>query len=66
MIELTTAVEKTVLNSDFSETVIPAGSVGQLINIIIENGKVEFLLDFDFVEYGIGEWYEVSEVEEKC
>lgn len=65
MIELTTAVEKTVLNSDFSETTIPAGITGQLIDIIIEDGKVLFLLDFDFEEFGVGEWYEVSEVEEQ-
>lgn len=64
MIELTTAVEKTDLNPDFSKTIIPAGSVGELIDIIIENGKVLFLLDFE--EFSTYEWYEIEEVEEKC
>lgn len=64
MIKLTTAIEKTDLNPDFSETIIPVGSVGELIDIIIEDGKVLFLLDFE--EFSIYEWYEVSEVEEKC
>lgn len=33
-------------------------------DIIIEDGKASFLLDFD--EYDCIEWYEIAELEEKC
>lgn len=33
-----------------------------MIGVIIKNGKISFLLEFE--EYGISEWYESNEVED--
>ena len=62
-IMLTTACEKKVKNGDLSDTIIPAGTAGSVIDIIIENGEVQFLLEFGDLE--TIEWYSVNEVEEK-
>ena len=56
-IKLTTAVNRIVGESNL----IPKGTTGTLIDIIIENGEVRFLLEFDSTI----EWYDVNEVEER-
>lgn len=62
-ITLVTAVDKTI--NDLTENIhIPAGSVGHVLDVIIEDGKVSFLLDFE--DLGFYEWFDVNEVEEKC
>lgn len=61
--KLTTKIEQIIVNSDFSEIKIPAGTEGEVIDIIIENGEARFLLDF--TEFGICEWYDALEVEDK-
>lgn len=58
-IELTLA--KDHIDSADLETIIPAGTSASLLNIIIEGGKVSFLLEF---ETGI-EWVDLDEVEER-
>lgn len=63
-IKIVTACNKEVVNPDFTNTIIPKGSIGTLIDVSIENGEVLFLLDFD-EETGY-EWYSIDEVEEKC
>lgn len=60
---LTTKIEQMILNPDFSEIRIPAGTEGEVIDIIIEDGKARFLLDFS--EYETSEWFDSSEVEDK-
>lgn len=61
-IMLTTACEqKVVIN--MSDIIIPAGTAGRVIDIIIEDGKVQFLLEF--ADLDVIEWYSVDEVEEK-
>lgn len=59
-IKLRTKVTKELSEPNIT---IPAGSNGKLLDVIIENGKVSFLLDF--TELGVFEWYETSELEEK-
>lgn len=56
---------KTKVEKELSEPniTIPVGSTGKLLDVIIENGKVGFLLDF--AEFGTFEWYDVSELEDK-
>ena len=61
--KLTTKIEQIIVNPDFSEIKIPAGTEGEVIDIIIENGEARFLLDF--AEFGTYEWYDVSELEDK-
>lgn len=62
-IKLITAVDKEIM---LDETVIiPKGSEGTIINVMIESGEVSFLLEFDFISDGIIEWYDVNEVEER-
>lgn len=56
-IKLITAVNKEVDELNL----IPKGTEGTLIDIIIENGEVRFLLEFDTTI----EWYDVNEVEER-
>lgn len=63
-IVLTTAVKKHILKSGFTTISIMPGSTGAVIGVIIEKGKISFLLEFE--EYGISEWYESNEVEDKC
>lgn len=63
MITLTTAVDKTV-TYDFQDYFIPAGTTGTVIDIIIEDGKVSFLIDFKDLD--MYEWFDVNEIEEKC
>ena len=58
-IELTLARDH--IDSADPENIIPAGTSAQLLNIIIEDGKVSFLLDF---ETGM-EWIDLDEVEER-
>lgn len=58
---LTTAIEKNIALPFQPDNIIPAGTEGRLLDVIIENGKVKFELEF---ESGF-EWYEVSEVEER-
>lgn len=62
-ITLITAVDKTVhdLTGDLH---IPAGTAGHVLDVIIEDGKVSFLLDFE--ELGFYEWFSAEEIEEKC
>lgn len=60
---LITAVDKNV-GSFQTECFIPKGAKGTVIDIIIEDGKASFLLDFD--DYDCIEWYEIGEIEEKC
>lgn len=60
---LTTKIEKIIVNDDFSEIRIPPGVQGTVIDIIIENCKASFLLDF--AEYETFEWYTSEEVEDK-
>ena len=43
------------------EDIIPAGAVGQVIDIMVEDGEVKFLLDFADLENC--EWYSASEIE---
>ena len=62
-IMLTTACETKVVNADLSDIIIPAGTAGRVIDIIIEDGKVQFLLEF--ADLDTIEWYSVDEVEEK-
>ena len=62
-IMLTTACEKKVVNADLSDIIIPVGTAGSVIDIIIEDGKVQFLLEFGDLD--TIEWYSVDEVEEK-
>lgn len=56
---------KTKVERKLSEpnVTIPAGSTGKLLDVIIENGKASFLLDF--TEFGTFEWYEAIELEDK-
>ncbi len=61
-ITLTTACEKKVI-INMSDIIIPAGTAGDVIDIIIEDGEVQFLLEF--VDLDTIEWYSVDEVEEK-
>ena len=50
-IKLITAVDKEIM---LGETVIiPKGSEGTIINVMIESGEVSFLLEFDFISDGI-------------
>ena len=42
---------------------IPAGTKGDLIDVIIENGEVRFLLTFE--EFDTMDWVELDELEEK-
>lgn len=63
MITLTTAVDKTV-TYNFQDYLIPAGTTGTVLDIIIENRKVSFLIDFEDLD--MYEWFDVNEVEEKC
>lgn len=60
---LTTKIEKIIVNNDFSEVKISAGTEGEVIDIIIENGEARFLLDF--AELETFEWFDSSEVEDK-
>lgn len=48
--------------STFEENIIPAGSKGELIDIIIENGEVRFLLNFGNL---VCDWVDLDELEEK-
>lgn len=49
---------------DFREDItIPAGTKGDLIDVIIENGEVRFLLTFE--EFNEMDWVELDELEEK-
>ena len=57
---LRTKVEKKLSESNVT---IPAGSTGKLLDVIIENEKASFLLDF--AEFGTFEWYESTELEDK-
>lgn len=61
--KLMTKIEQIIVNPDFSEIKIPAGTEGEVIDIIIENGEARFLLDF--AELGTYEWYDTSELEDK-
>lgn len=54
---------KTAFKKQTEGKIIPKGTTGTLIDIIIEEGRVMFLLEFDDLD--IYEWYEVDEVEEK-
>ena len=58
-IKLTTAIEKV---DEIANTLIPKGAEGTLLDVIIEEGKVLFLLEFDTTI----EWYDTSELEERC
>lgn len=58
--EFKTKVEKKLSEPNIT---IPAGSTGKLLDVIIENGKVSFLLDF--TDSGTFEWYEATELEDK-
>lgn len=58
--EFKTKVEKKLSEPNVT---IPAGSTGKIIDVIIEDGKVSFLLDF--AEFGTFEWYEAIELEDK-
>lgn len=58
-IKLTTAVDK---EDEITGTFIPKGAEGTLLDVIIEEGKVLFLLEFDTTI----EWYDTNEVEERC
>ncbi len=58
--EFKTKVERNLSEPNIT---IPAGSTGKLLDVIIENGKASFLLDF--IEFGTFEWYEASELEDK-
>ena len=60
-IKLTTAVNKEVDELNLKSIFIPKGTEGTLIDIIIEDGEVRFLLEFDTTI----EWYDVNEVEER-
>lgn len=61
-IMLTTACEKKVV-INMSDIIIPSGTAGDVIDIIIEDGEVQFLLEF--ADLDTIEWYSVDEVEEK-
>lgn len=61
-ITLITACEKKVV-INMSDIIIPAGTAGDVIDIIIEDGEVQFLLEF--ADLDTIEWYSVDEVEEK-
>lgn len=61
MATITLTLAKDHVDSADSENIIPAGTSAQLLNIIIEDGKVSFLLDF---ETGM-EWVDLDEVEER-
>lgn len=58
--EFKTKVERKLSEPNIT---IPAGSTGKLLDVIIENGKVSFLLDF--AEFGTFEWYGTDELEDK-
>lgn len=62
MIELTTKCDHwhRFLREIF---VIPAGSKGNVIDILIEKGEVLFLLEFDNPKWR--DWFSVDEIEEK-
>lgn len=49
---------------DYKENItIPAGTKGDLIDVIIENGEVRFLLTFE--EFDEMDWVDLDELEEK-
>lgn len=60
---LTTACEKKVVINMSVITIIPKGTEGSVIDIIIEDGKVQFLLEF--ANLHTFEYYSVNEVEER-
>lgn len=64
MVTLITAVDKDISLSLERINIVPKGTKGEVIHIIIDNGKASFLLDFP--EYGGNAWYKVNEVEENC
>ena len=45
------------------DIVIPAGSKGNVIDILIEEGRALFLLEFDNPEWR--DWFSIDEIEEK-
>ena len=62
--KLKTKIDKTIVNSDMSTSTIPAGSEGRVIDILIEDGKAKFVLEFKNEDYPI-EQYEPAEIEDK-
>jgi hypothetical protein len=62
MIELTTKCDHWDRHMG-RDIVIPAGSKGNVIDIMIEEGRVLFLLEFDNSEWF--DWFSVDEIEEK-
>lgn len=51
----------TTVDMEADDIVIPAGTLGKVIDIQIDDSEVSFHLDF--VEYGTCEWYSTNEVE---
>lgn len=58
--QLTTKIKNT---AGIGEPEIPAGTCGNVIDVIIEDGKARFLLDFP--QYDFYEWYDADEIEDK-
>jgi hypothetical protein len=58
--QLITKVKNT---AGFGEPEIPAGTQGDVINIMIEDGKASFYLEFP--QYDFAEWYSADEIEDK-